>query len=120
MKKLRLRKMIVSTLIVASVLALNPSGVSAEWKKDSNGWWNAEGNSYSTGWRLIDRNWYYFYSNGYMAYNTTIDGYTLNTDGAWSLTQESEPTTASGRPLHRVPTSTSFDAETQKNISENN
>ena len=31
-----------------------------------------------------DRNnkWYYFYSNGEMAANTTIDGYVLNSDGS--------------------------------------
>lgn len=36
-----------------------------------------------TGWKLIDGKWYYFYSNGIMASNTTIDGYHLGSDGAW-------------------------------------
>ena len=36
-----------------------------------------------TGWVNDNGNWYYFYSNGEMAHDTTIDGYTLNSDGVW-------------------------------------
>ena len=32
-----MKKMIASALIVASVLALNPIGASAQWKSDSKG-----------------------------------------------------------------------------------
>ena len=84
MKKLKLTKIIASTLIAASVLALNPIGASAEWKNNSTGWWYTEGSSWTTGWKLINGNWYYFYSDGYMAKNTTIDGYYLNSSGAWT------------------------------------
>lgn len=83
MKKLKLSKLIASTLVIASVLALNPLGASAEWKNNSTGWWYTEGNSYATGWKIIDGNWYYFYSDGYMAKNTTINGCYLNSKGAW-------------------------------------
>ena len=84
MKSFKLIKVIASSLIVASVLALNPIGASAEWKENSTGWWYTEGNSWAAGWRLISGNWYYFYSDGYMAKNTTIDGYYLNGSGAWT------------------------------------
>lgn len=104
MKKLKLSKLIASTLVIASLLALSPIGVSAEWKQNSTGWWYTDGNSWSTGWRQIDSkwyyfdsngylktgwllddgNWYYFYGNGEMAFNTTIDGYYLNGSGVWS------------------------------------
>jgi hypothetical protein len=84
MKKLKLVKLVVGSLVVASILALNPIGVSAEWKHDNKGWWYKESNSYYTGWKLIDKNWYYFYSDGYMAHDTTIDGYYLNIGGAWT------------------------------------
>lgn len=84
MKKLKLTKLISSTLIAVSVVALNPIGANAEWKSNSNGWWYTEGSSWATGWRLIDKNWYYFYSNGYMAHDTAIDGYYLNSSGAWT------------------------------------
>jgi len=110
MKKLNLTKVIASSLVVASVLALNPIGASAEWKQDSNGWWNIEGSSYSTGWKEIDGEWYYFNSNGYMktgwiqdrgkwyylyssgamAKNTTINGYTLDFNGVWIQSTEND------------------------------
>lgn len=56
MKKLKLTKLIMSLLVVALVLLLNSVGANAEWKQDSNGWWNTEGNSWSVGWRLVDGN----------------------------------------------------------------
>lgn len=84
MKKFKLTRIIVSSLIVASVFVLNPIGACAEWKYNSTGWWYKEGNSWATDWKLIDGNWYYFYSNGYMAKNTTIDGYYLSDSGAWT------------------------------------
>lgn len=84
MKRLKLTKTIAATLIAASVLALNPIGASAEWESNSTGWWYTEGNSYTTEWKNIDGNWYYFYSDGYMATNNKIDGYFVNSTGAWT------------------------------------
>ncbi|MFT8349039.1 hypothetical protein [Clostridium saccharoperbutylacetonicum] len=99
MKKSKLKNVIVSSLIVTSVLALNPIGVSAEWKSDSNGWWNTEGNSWSVGWKNINGKWYYFKANGYMAHDITIDGYYLDPNGVCTIsntqnqTEYSEPAT---------------------------
>ncbi|MDC9317165.1 hypothetical protein [Clostridioides difficile] len=36
-----------------------------------------------TGWVQLSGNWYYLYSDGTMASNTTIDSYKLGSDGAW-------------------------------------
>jgi glucan-binding YG repeat protein len=83
MKKIKLTKVIASSLIVASILALNPMGANAEWKQNSTGWWYADESSWATGWRLLDGNWYYFNSDGYMAHDTTVDGYKLGSSGAW-------------------------------------
>lgn len=103
MKKLKLTKAIANSLIVVSVLVLNQTGASAEWKQDSNGWWNTEGNAWSVGWKEIDEKWYYFDINGYMktgwiqdgdkwyyldgngamVKNTTINGYKLDSYGVW-------------------------------------
>ena len=83
MKKTKLTKIVASTLVIASILALNPIGASASWKQDSRGWWYTEGSSYTKGWKQIDGKWYYFNSNGYMAKNAKIDGYQLGFDGAW-------------------------------------
>lgn len=45
-----------------------------------------------TGWVCSNGNWYYFYGDGTMAHDTTIDGYYLNSAGAWT---KSMPTTTS-------------------------
>lgn len=88
MKNIKLTKMIESIVVLVSLFVITPIGASAEWKQDSNGWWNTEDDSYSTGWRIIDGIWYYFWGNGYMAHDTTIDGYKLGIDGAWIESKE--------------------------------
>lgn len=66
MKKLKLIKVIASSLIAISVIALNPIAANAEWMQDSNGWWYSEGSGYATGEKRINEKGYYFDSNGYM------------------------------------------------------
>ncbi len=66
MKKLKLTKVIASTLIAASVLVLNPIGANAEWKQNKTGWWYTEGSSWAKGFRAIDGSLYYFDQKGYM------------------------------------------------------
>lgn len=84
MKNKRTTRVIASALAIASIIAMNPVGANAAWKQNSSGWWYTEGNSWATGWRLIDGKWYYFWPNsGYMAMQTTIDGYYVDADGAW-------------------------------------
>lgn len=86
------RRIVASVLTALMVIGVAPIGASAEWRKDSTGWWYAEGNSWATGWRLINGNWHYFYSDGYMAHDTTIGGYYLNSDGAWTTSYGSSST----------------------------
>lgn len=81
MRKIKLIKIMASTLIVASALALNPIGVSAQWKEDSNGKWYTEGNSWATGWRMIDGKWYYFDNTGYMVKDKDVKGWYLDENG---------------------------------------
>lgn len=83
MIKKKLVKVIVSTLMLASVFALNPIGVSASWNQTDTYWWYTENNAWVTGWKLIDGKWYYFNSNGHMVHDTIIDGFKLGSDGAW-------------------------------------
>ncbi len=54
------------------------------WVKSGGDWYYmAEYGAMKTGWVCSGGKWYYFYpSSGKMAYNTTIDGYTLGPDGA--------------------------------------
>ncbi|WP_456010685.1 hypothetical protein [Clostridium butyricum] len=84
MRKLNLKKIIAMGLITTSILAVAPAGASAEWRQSNNGWWYAEGNSYSRGWKNIGGSWYYFDNNGYMKEGWINDGdnwYYLKTDG---------------------------------------
>jgi Uncharacterized protein involved in cytokinesis, contains TGc (transglutaminase/protease-like) domain len=104
MKKLKIKKIIAVSLIVASIIAFNPICTNAEWRKDNKGWWYTEGNSWATGWKKIDSKWYYFRQDGYMetgwlqdddgkwyylnddgsmANDTVINGYKLGSDGSW-------------------------------------
>ncbi|GEP64504.1 hypothetical protein CBE01nite_22720 [Clostridium beijerinckii] len=83
MGKVKLTKIIASSLIAVSVLALNPIGASAEWRKDNTGWWYSEGDdSWAIGWRNIDGKYYNFDYSGYMQSNTIVDGNTLDASGA--------------------------------------
>lgn len=57
----------------------------------SNGWLKINGKWYyfnsngtmKTGWLKDGGSWYFLYSDGHMAANTTINGYKLNSSGAW-------------------------------------
>lgn len=88
MRKLKLTKLIAGTLVIASVLALNPIGASAEWRQDNKGWWYTEGNSWARSWRIIDGRLYYFKSNGYMTNNASNmffdKEYGLNNNGQFT------------------------------------
>lgn len=83
MKKIKITKLIASSLMVISVLGLNPIAASAQWKQSNTNWWYTEGSSWATGWREIDGKWYYFNSDGYMAHDTEINGFKLGSDGSW-------------------------------------
>ncbi|MDO5516365.1 MAG: cadherin-like beta sandwich domain-containing protein [Clostridium sp.] len=37
----------------------------------------------ATGWQYVNGKWYYLYASGAMAKNTSINGYYLDSDGAW-------------------------------------
>lgn len=53
------------------------------WFKYDDNWYYFDDNGImKTGWVNTDGNWYYFYSDGKLAVNTTIDGHTLNENGA--------------------------------------
>ena len=56
-----------------------------DWLSDDQKWYwldKTTGMMFAGGWKQIDGKWYYFYTDGTMAVNTTIDGYTIGSDGA--------------------------------------
>lgn len=87
------RKIIATFVTLITLFTITPIVAHAEWKSNSTGWWYAEGSSWANGWRQIDGNWYYFYSDGYMATDTTIDGYYLNSNGAWTTSAAANTST---------------------------
>lgn len=105
MKRNKLAKIIATSLIAISIIMLNQIGANAEWKKDSNGWWNSEENSYSIGWKEINGKWYYFGQDGYMLHDTIIDGFILGSDGSWIQTSSD----------FKKSTTTNLDTEVLKN-----
>ncbi|MVX63099.1 hypothetical protein GKZ28_05225 [Clostridium chromiireducens] len=54
------------------------------WVEDSGNWYylNNDG-SMAIGWLQYGGNWYFLGSNGVMLKNTTVNGYTLGSNGAW-------------------------------------
>lgn len=93
MKKKNLSKLIALGLLSLSLASISPKEVdAASWVKDRNGWWYSEGNSWATGWRYINGSWYYFNSQGYMAHDTVIDGYYVNSNGQWVTSSPATPT----------------------------
>ncbi len=100
--KMKLIKGITYSLITASILMINPIGASASWKQNNIGWWYTNDNSWVTGWNKIDGKWYYFYSDGYMAKDTSIDGYILGSDGAWINNEPTASTTSSNEKIVNI------------------
>ena len=86
MRSKLLKRSVALTITVATLLTIFPISASATWKQDSKGWWNTEGNSYSIGWKKIDSKWYYFEQSGYMAHNTIVDGYYIDSSGVGVVT----------------------------------
>lgn len=85
----KFRKLILVLMSFMMIATFNQVKVNAAWVHDQIGWWNTEGTSWSIGWRLINGKWYYFYPSSYMAQNTYIDGYYVNSSGEWV---ENQPT----------------------------
>lgn len=87
-----MNKMMISLItgVVLFFLADFPT-FAGEWKQDDGGWWyqNDDGTYPAAEWQWIDDDedgvaeCYYFYSDGYMAYNNTIDDNFVNQNGQW-------------------------------------
>lgn len=90
-----MRKSLIKVLSVSAMLSMlaTSTAFAGEWKSDNNGWWyqNDDGSYPTNTWQWIDGNGdgvsesYYFNENGYLLTNSSKDGYTVNTDGAWTV-----------------------------------
>lgn len=63
----------------------NDGAMKTGWLKDIDGKWYFLDTSgvMTIGWKEINGVWYYFYSSGEMAYETNINGYIVDNNGAW-------------------------------------
>lgn len=88
------KKLMTAALTAAMAMAMGITAFAGQWNSNSTGWWwtDDNGNYPVSEWRWLDGNQdgiyecYYFGSDGYMLSDTTTpDGYTVNTDGAWTI-----------------------------------
>lgn len=66
MKKKKILKFVLGTLVIGSVFNLSSVKVSAEWRNENNSWKYVENNNYATGWNKYSGKWYYFNNSGIM------------------------------------------------------
>lgn len=86
----------VLTVFMAGILTASMSMTAlAGWEQEGTNWkYNDNGNYAANGWYWIDGNndgiaeSYYFDNTGILARDTTVEGYTVNTDGAWTVNGE--------------------------------
>ena len=64
----------------------NSGNIQKGWVKDGGNWYflDPTTGAMRTGWIQDGNNWYYCWSNGQMASNTTVGGYKLGSNGAWT------------------------------------
>lgn len=94
-------RLLALTIIITTASSF--TALAGQWIKDNKGWWYKYNKGWwpAAKWQEIDGKWYYFYADGYMAYNTWIgdyyvsasgamltntttpDGYRVGADGAW-------------------------------------
>lgn len=101
----KLKTLVSLAVITASIFISSTVANASQWVKEDNndwkylnnnntyakGWVNDNGTWYymdsnaimQTGWLNDNGQWYYLNQDGSMARNTTINGYTLGSDGAW-------------------------------------
>ncbi len=85
-----MRKDILTTTLTGILTISMGMTALAGWEQEGTNWkYNDNGTYAANGWKWIDGNndgiaeSYYFDSNGILAKNTTVEGYTVNADGAW-------------------------------------
>ena len=94
----------VLTVFMAGILTASISMTArAGWEQEGNNWkYNDNGAYAANGWYWIDGNndgiaeSYYFDNTGILARDTTVEGYAVNADGAWTVNGEIQTRTDVG------------------------
>lgn len=90
------KKKTILTILAAAMLITafgSDTAYAGDWKNSGNQWIydNGDGTILKNGWYWLDGNYdgyaesYYFDSNGIMASDKWVDGYQVNSDGAWII-----------------------------------
>ena len=81
------KKVVSMALSTVLSLAMAIPAFAGNWETVGNDWKYKEDNGTyaANGWQWIDGKSYYFDASGIMAKDTTIDGYTVNSDGQWTV-----------------------------------
>ncbi len=87
------QRLFATVLSVGLTLGMLSTAFAGTWQVDFNGWWyeNEDGTCPADGWQWIDGDGdgyaecYYFNPQGYVVRNTSIDGYSVNTNGHWTV-----------------------------------
>lgn len=88
------KKLLTAALTAALAMTMGITAFAGQWNSNSKGWWwtDDDGSNPAATWRWLDGNQdgifecYYFGNDGYMLADTkTPDGYTVNSDGAWTV-----------------------------------
>lgn len=88
-----LRKGLINVLLITGIITMTSTMTSfAGWEQSEAGWKYSDNNVYLVnGWYWLDGNGdgaaecYYMDATGVMAVNTSIEGYTVNESGAWTV-----------------------------------
>ncbi|EKQ56491.1 MULTISPECIES: glycosyl hydrolase [unclassified Clostridium] len=65
-------------------LMASTGAMQAGWQQVNGKWYLlASSGAMQTGWQEVDGKWYYLYADGSMASDTVIDGYRVDSSGAW-------------------------------------
>lgn len=114
----KVKQLFSGIVVMSMVFAINMTVFAGQWKHDGLGWWyqNDDGSYPAGAWKWIDSDGdgisecYYFYSDGYMAYNNDIEGYQLNDNGQWIVGGSVQKKTT-GTDLHRTQQTSGLTAE---------
>ena len=94
-----MRKYFITLAAIFCMTVLAPvAAYAGEWRSDDTGWWYVRSDgSYPAGqWEWVDSDGdgmaecYYFYPDGYMAYNNDIDGNYVDDEGRWTVSGKVE------------------------------
>lgn len=102
---MKVKKLVLATAAISAMMAMQ--AFAGQWLQNATGWWYDYGNGTwpASSWQWIDGNndgiaeCYYFDQYGYCLMNTTTpDGYSVDTNGAWTVNGAVQTRSVSGTP----------------------